>query len=134
MTVHVGALRDRVRIQARTRTRTSTGDIETWADTESRWCRVIPIAIVPIRFRSDFTQYQQDLSRATYKIIFRGFLKLSFGDTRILWDSIGWDGTGERIVIIPIREEIMRGGSSRNFTTVFCREDPDEDYPDDPLS
>lgn len=125
MVLHAGGLKDRLRIEKRVITRVSTGEVETWEHVATKWARVIPIEIVPIRFRSDFVQFDQNLARATYKVYMRGFVKLDMANYRLVWNTIGWDNMGEIKYLVPMRQEIMRGGPSMNFTAVFTREDPD---------
>lgn len=120
MPLHTGGLTDRVRIQRRTRTRVSTGDHETWEDVATRWARVVPFMVVPIRFRSDMLQFGQELSRPFFKVYLRGRIDLTLSDHRLIWDGK---------VLELIRSEIMRGGPRQNFTSVFARHDPDQKVP-----
>ncbi|MCB1711341.1 MAG: hypothetical protein KDH96_02315 [Candidatus Riesia sp.] len=132
MSVHAGALRDRILIQDFvTLAEVPGGEEGEWVDRETRWGRVVPISIVPIRFKSDFFQFDQEQSRFETKVFFRGYVPMVMGKIRLIWKPNRWANRPYPTILYPIRPEIQRGGSYNNMTTVFCRDDPymeDEDY------
>lgn len=121
MPIGAGRFRDRVRIQERTLTRISTGEIEDWSDRETRYARVIPFMVVPIRLRSDYVIYEQQQAVGSYVVDFIGNVSLHLSNTRIIWEDK---------ILIPIRQESRRGGSGYRFTQVYCHEDPDSEFPE----
>ncbi len=101
-----GIARDRVTIQTLTIEDGPGGSTETWDDTGSRWCRVVPLSV------DARAQYGRVGSNTSHRIDFRGQVNLSLANNRFVWREkvlyptdppIDLDGLG-RSTSIAVRE------------------------------